>query len=363
VAQHSGRYEAIDGWRGLAALGVVLTHVTRNRFGVENEWPVGHECVLLFFVISGYCITASSEATRSKGFRDFMRRRIRRIYPPYAFALAFYAATRFAKLALRHAPLPANWTALGWLQNLTLTQWLSMLASPGAAPWHNPVNCVPAFWSLPHEEQFYVVSGLLILAAPVLRLWTILAMMLSSLAWIVVAPWFTAPVPYHGFFLEMWVYFGIGAVVFYRLCRVERPAARRIVDGALIAAAVVAVAAWLGARATGAPDEDALRHLVVVTSFALLLIALRPLDAGLGRSRWFRPFRALGMITYSLYLVHQFNVVAVAELIGWFVPNRWLMASLMAQVAVHVGIAAAFWRLFERPFLNPSSRAPHPSRR
>jgi peptidoglycan/LPS O-acetylase OafA/YrhL len=351
VPRWPSRYAVIDAWRGLAALGVVLTHVTRNLFGVEHEWIVGHECVLIFFVISGYCITASSEATWSTGIRSFMRRRIRRIYPPYFFALIFYAATRFAKIAVTQAGAPASWNLLSWIQNLTLTQWLSMLGSPGAMPWYNPVNFVPAFWSLQHEEQFYIVSGLLLLAAPFLRLTAVLLMMATSLGWITLAPLRTAT-PYHGLFLEMWFYFGLGVLVFYRLCRFERRELLRLVDVALSVLLGAAVVGWLSARSHVAPNESALRHVVVVTSFALFLIAFRPLDAWLAGRGWFRPAMALGAITYSLYLVHQFNVVFVATLVGSVIPNRWLAVSIVCQLGAHIAIAACFWRFFERPYLN-----------
>jgi peptidoglycan/LPS O-acetylase OafA/YrhL len=356
----------MDAWRGLAALGVVLTHVTRNMFGVEHEWSIGHECVLLFFVISGYCITASSEAigsagstgsTGSTGMGSFMRRRIRRIYPPYFFALVFYALTRFGKAAALHTTLPASWSLLAWFQNLTLTQWLSMIGSPGAMPWYNPVNFVPAFWSLQHEEQFYVVSGLLLFAAPFLRLSAVVVMMVMSLSWITVAPYFTAT-PYHGIFLEMWFYFGLGAVVFYRLCRFEHAAARRLVDAALGALLGAAVVLWLSGLSAGAPNEGALRHIIVVLVFAVFLIALRPLDAWLTARAWFRPFLALGVVTYSLYLVHQFNVVFVATLVRSIVPDRWLALSIVCQLGVHVAIATCFWRFFERPYLNRAPGAP-----
>ena len=350
------RYAALDAWRGLAALGVVLTHVTRNRFGVEHEWIVGHECVLLFFVISGYCITSSSEAIRSAGFRSFMRRRIRRIYPPYVFALLFYAITRFAKAVIRHVSLPASWSALTWVQNLTMTQWLSMLASPGSMPWHNPVNLVPAFWSLQHEEQFYIISGLLLMAAPVLRLTAILVMMALSLLWITVAPLFTET-PYHGVFLEMWFYFGLGSIVFYRLCRFEHAAARRFVDVALGTGLGAVALLWLFARSGAWPSATALRHVVVVLGFAVLLVGLRPIDAWVTTRTWFRPLMALGVVTYSLYLVHQFNVVFVAELVRRVVPDRWLAVSIAAQVGLHVLIATSFWCFFERPYVNRSPRS------
>jgi len=72
----SERYDMLDGWRGLAAFVVLLHHVSPIRLGAE--------AVILFFVISGYCITAAAEAALRKGmgFRQFMLRRVRRIYPP-----------------------------------------------------------------------------------------------------------------------------------------------------------------------------------------------------------------------------------------------------------------------------------------
>ena len=50
--------------------------------------------VSLFFVISGYCIAASAEATARKGGSPwgFMGRRVWRIYPPYWAALLGFVA-------------------------------------------------------------------------------------------------------------------------------------------------------------------------------------------------------------------------------------------------------------------------------
>src|ERR1700742_3376069 len=90
------RYELLDGVRGVAALTVVLHHI-----GVGQSVQIGHFAVMIFFVISGYCITASVESCRrsSGGFRQFMLKRVRRIYPPYILAIAFFALTRWVKSA------------------------------------------------------------------------------------------------------------------------------------------------------------------------------------------------------------------------------------------------------------------------
>lgn len=152
------KYELLDGLRGLAALAVVLHHI-----GVAD---VGHLSVMVFFVISGYCITASAESCRRNGggFRVFMYRRVKRIYPPYLLAISYFAFTR----AIRVMVNPGNdfrRPVLDWVQNLTLTQWVSDLFHPVHWPTQNPKLFVAAFWSLNYEEQFYLVMGICLLAA------------------------------------------------------------------------------------------------------------------------------------------------------------------------------------------------------
>src|SRR5579863_753084 len=91
------RYAMIDGWRGLASLGVAASHL-----GIAAQFNFAQACVMAFFVISGYCITATTQSCiRSKlGPRDYMWRRLRRIYPPYFLAICYFVATRLVKLTV-----------------------------------------------------------------------------------------------------------------------------------------------------------------------------------------------------------------------------------------------------------------------
>jgi len=117
------RYELLDGLRGLAALVVVLHHL--------RVFDGGHFAVMVFFVISGYCITASAESCRRNGLGllQFMARRITRIYPPYGFAILFFSITRIIKTAMG-GPNDLQRPILDWFQNLTLTQWVSNVFYP-----------------------------------------------------------------------------------------------------------------------------------------------------------------------------------------------------------------------------------------
>jgi peptidoglycan/LPS O-acetylase OafA/YrhL len=343
------RYEMIDGLRGLAALAVVMHHLLIA--------PVGHYAVMLFFVISGYCIAAAVEAGRRSGmgFGTFMWRRLRRIYPPYFFALVFYTLTRLVKVASgRYEDLARPW--LDWVQNLTLTQWVTLPFHPVADAPQNPKLLVAAFWSLNYEDQFYLVmAGGLLLA---LR-WRIpmplvvAALAVAGLAWNCAAPggWIT------GFFLEYWVHFALGALLFYVLCLFPGRAAR-----AVFLAVVIVLGCYAAVRVFPWRPGVELRlrayvEFVVVCAFTLFLYGARPFSAAISRSWFWRPVAALGAISYSLYLIHQFNLTLVAEVVTWMAPHAWDWVRSALLLGLHILLASVFWYCCERPFLNRAPRA------
>ena len=153
---YASRYQTLDSWRGLAALLVVFHHVS----GME----VGRSAVMVFFVISGYCITASAYSCQERGlgFWGYLRRRVRRIYPPYLLALVYYGVTRLIKWWLTGQDDLSRITPWQWVQNVTLTQWVSLLPSPIPRAEENYTNLVAAFWSLGYEEQFYLLVAVLV---------------------------------------------------------------------------------------------------------------------------------------------------------------------------------------------------------
>jgi peptidoglycan/LPS O-acetylase OafA/YrhL len=67
-----------------------------------------------------------------------------------------------------------------------------------------------------------------------------------------------------------------------------------------------------------------------------------------------RVLAGLGAISYSLYLVHQFNVPLMGRVVARVTPvwtPGWVSIGL--QVAGLLGVATVFWYFCERPFLNP----------
>ncbi len=179
------RYQALDAWRGLACLLVVVHHAGYALEWSEagGDWARGLVVlavrrmdlgVALFFVISGYCIAASADATARRGESagSFLARRVWRIYPPYWFALLGFlllvAGLDAAGLSrFYHGPLgvpldaPRALDGWQWLGNLTLTEtWRPHVVGPPRQVFTGVA------WSLCFEEQFYAVCCLILCVAP-----------------------------------------------------------------------------------------------------------------------------------------------------------------------------------------------------
>ncbi len=143
------RYATLDGMRGVAALCVVLRHFGDLRPG-EHPGP-NYIAVDLFFLLSGFVLSFAYAERLAKGMsaREFMIRRIVRLYPIYAIG---------ALLAL-------DWAGYDYTQHLLSTHGLalnavaSLLILPSLTAGYSPAlfpRLVPA-WSLFFE--LYVANA------------------------------------------------------------------------------------------------------------------------------------------------------------------------------------------------------------
>lgn len=348
------RYAMLDAWRGVAALGVAASHL-----GLRVGFDLSQACIMAFFVISGYCIAATTEScTRSKlGPRVYLWRRLRRIYPPYFFAICFFVATRLVKLAAGMGnDLSASVSA--WVQNLTMTQWLSLLWQPRSMPVGNPTLFVAGFWSLNYEEQFYLVMGLLMLAGLRFRvdmLAGVLGLMVCGFVWN-----FLYPSTSFGFFLEYWIPFAVGVLVFYRLCRFTGRV-RLIIDAGLALLLAFAIYEYFATP----PLRIRPIHFewMTATAFAFILIVFRSWDTLFKNSAAGAALAAFGLISYSLYLTHQCNLEASRMVAQQFLHlGLWPESVLPIRLAFVCAMATLFWYFCERPFRNAPIAPPQPAR-
>lgn len=171
------RLHYLDGLRGLVAIAVVLSHA-RLQSGYQDGATVwehiqfalvqmisnGRASVAIFIVLSGYClmlpVARSSDKTIRGGTLDFLKRRAKRILPPYyaALALILVAAALVPQLKNSHIPqwrdaLPVSTTSAILSHLLLVHNWNSQ--------WFFKID--PPAWTVATEWQIYFVFPTLLL--------------------------------------------------------------------------------------------------------------------------------------------------------------------------------------------------------
>jgi len=326
----------IDGLRGIAVLLVLCFHA-------QLGFPGGYVGVDVFFVLSGYLITGVILSGLDRGtfsLVDFWRRRIARIAP---------AATVTTVLTL----------AAGWF--LLLPDDLAKLASSAAASqvalanlyfaervgyFAGPAELKPLLhmWSLAVEEQFYLIYPFLLVFlhrfGP--------GILTASLATVAIAS-FAYGVhrlethPSACFFLlpsRGWE-LALGGLA-YRWPPIAGSRVRIRTALSFLGLACVSAAAIAYTPETPYPGAAALMPCV---GTALLLHA-----GGSGtvvdRMLSLRGVVFVGLISYSLYLVHWPLLALLRNEYGRVLPTPVLAAAIVASF----GLAAASWKLVETPF-------------
>ena len=322
------RYE-IDGLRAIAVLAVILNHL-------HEDWlPGGFLGVDVFFVISGYVITASIEgrAETSIGpfLKAFYRRRVQRLAPALVCCIAI---TGLLTCLFVHNPassLITGATALVGVSNLYLLGESTNYFSADAS-----YNTFLQTWSLGVEEQFY-------LCFPVLAWWLLqrqhkggvktMLPVLSTLSLVSLFGFIHNSIhnPADAYFLtplRLWELLA-GALI-------QQGVFRKLRLPAIAPMGMLLLSFWL------TNDPPVISTILVVTATALLLPALEAPSA-VKRMLMLPAARHLGQISYSLYLWH-WSVICLARwtigLEGWRLP---LLLLLM------VGCAEASYRWVETP--------------
>ncbi len=367
------RYLTLDTWRGLACLMVVVFHATHHIdkatvpggsiakviLAVTDRLSMG---VTMFFVISGYCIAATSDASRRKPRAPwrYFTRRFRRIFPPYwavvlisiVVVVAFTAVGQADLVTGDYAPIPdpASLSWSQWVGNLTLTEtWRPHLFGGPER------KIVSPSWTLCYEEQFYAVCGLLLIVAPRGFFAGTAVVTVATIAVAFLAHFNGWATSITGFFFDGgWLPFALGIAVYYVLnyAKSRRP-------GVILISLLFASCAAIRWKVPAVAADEALRNqfqsYVVMSAFALGLILLHPWDRQFAGSRLLRPVRGCGQMCYSLYLVHcPITVVMTAAFERAGVRDYWPRLLITAPSTITASIAASwlFYLAVERRFLN-----------
>jgi peptidoglycan/LPS O-acetylase OafA/YrhL len=367
-----GRSERIDQLRGLAALAVVVCHLSVSAFqGVPNlagpPWPwlelvlgFGYLGVPLFFVISGFCIhlpqaralATAGPAGVAPAWPRFFARRFWRLYPPYLAALA---------VAVVLAPLVNGLAAVSWLAVAAQ----ALLVHTFHTATFDGVN--PPAWTLAVEAQFYfaypVVFRLIARRGAVGALTIVLGVTMGYRLAVYFIPLpATIGGPAWEFFLARWFEWVLGAMV--AEWTVGRVALPRAVSAPWLAAVVLGLGVLVEWHIWHY-GLYAIKEPLYGIAFALVLCAALAREPRGATSAIGRYVAGLGVCSYSLYLLHRpiqlaFEPLArhVAE---WpLVVAHGLPASLLIMAAttpIVLWASRVFYRCCEAPCILRAERA------
>jgi peptidoglycan/LPS O-acetylase OafA/YrhL len=351
----------IDGLRALAVLSVMMFHL-------DDAWlPGGFTGVDVFFVISGYVVSAALLTRQDDGLGRFLLnfygRRIARIIPALVVmvALTLVLYLWFIPIIPWHSPPPAAIAlhALVGTGNLGL-----LLARKDYFGVDSDLNPWVHTWSLGVEEQFY-------LGAPLLLFWWIRHRGSALIAWLplVLCTGFSLVLcavaqprdPQLNFYLvftRIWE-LGAGALLCLWLTRTRCIAvagAKHLHTTVGSIGLILVSAGFVWARGRYSPWPDA---LPAVGGTLLLIYAGAHRSQG-AANRFLRlPLLvAVGRLSYSLYLWH------------WpvYVGLRWTVGlestvTRVGAVALSLALASVSYRFIEQPARQLPSLTQAPSRR
>ncbi|HEV8653964.1 MAG TPA: acyltransferase family protein [Candidatus Limnocylindria bacterium] len=326
----------LEGLRGLAVVLVVLFHA--RLLGLSG----GFVGVDVFYVLSGFLITGLLLRELVTGgtldLAAFYVRRARRILPAAIVAIVVtLAAAAFivAPLDLPAVALDGTASALFVGNLLFASRATDYFASTTPSPFLH-------YWSLGVEEQFYLVWPILLLIAARLRRLSafVLLIFCASLALSLAVTPTDAAFAFYGLPTRAWQ-LALGALLAIHAARFA---------GMRDVPAVISGWIGLGLVAASAVALDAMTTYPGVASLAptfgaALLIVSGGRSWAPGRLLTFPPLRALGRISFSLYLYHWPVLTLAAVAAGPLSEElRWLL------VAAAVLISALSWWLVEERF-------------
>lgn len=347
---------ALDGVRALAVAVVLLFHADVPGFGG------GYVGVSVFFTLSGFLITSLLIREHRSAGRiatgSFYARRARRLLP--ASALCLGGIILLSGLGawdqvtdLRTDIWAAALQVFNWLRLTGDTSYGDLFAQSAGA-----VSPVEHYWSLAIEEQFYWVWPLAFagLASVAIRVRKPLLLVLGvpALVAIVIAPVIGAVWGPEAAYWSTFARVGeilTGAVAAAIVA--ERGAPRWTRHAAPVCLVLIGFAVVFFPSASGPAYEGWLPALSIVT--VVLLLGLQhdgPLRSGMS----FKPFVALGAISYGIYLFHWpiFTLVDEARV------GHGGAILLAARLGLTLAVAIASYFLLERP-VRRQQRAPRPT--
>jgi peptidoglycan/LPS O-acetylase OafA/YrhL len=290
---------AIDGWRALAVAAVVLHHTNGTNPLLEG-WAIGNLGVAVFFSISGflayYVLWRDEKRLGQISYSYFLRRRILRIWPAYFVVIL---------VAWLHAIQVADPRADRLSGLLTFTLNIDMMAG---RPW--PITALTPLWSIAVEEQFYILAPLMYLAlrSRYAAAFCGAVILLSNLARAVYIARYNGPPGNLGLYYAIYTYadtFVVGAALARLYLEGWRPSKTLQIWAAILVVPVLIIVA----RSWGASLFPPYPAFAVIAYAAVPIAGALAVLTALGDNfptaiLSILPLRIIGILSYSIYMVH-----------------------------------------------------------
>jgi peptidoglycan/LPS O-acetylase OafA/YrhL len=351
-----GYEPGFDGIRATGALFAVTAHASMivlpdfDSKGLPELLPGTFVFMDAFFVLSGFLITAlllkEQQRTGRISLVAFYRRRALRLLPALWVLLIAHSIYAWIVNYDMQIQRETIWSVSTFTLNFRMDNILTARVATG----------LTQLWSLSLEEQFYLVWPLLVIFLLPLRrrLSSATIILVSAIVFISVRRYL------------MWA----DGTDWLRLYTHTDTRADSLLLGALIAywwvhnktpTRYLPTAAWMAAAfiAWGVVNLSVDGDFANLGGYNLLAISWAVILLAALDGRWFmcrligaRPFRALGRLSYGLYLWHvpiQFGVAEHARDLPPLV--RFALASFLTFVAVYLS-----WKLVEEPLIRYKDR-------
>ena len=328
----------IDGLRALAVVPVIFFHAGLGFFSG------GFVGVDIFFVISGFLITANIVQDIESGvfsLSNFYERRVRRILP--ALYLMICIAILGAWLLLQ----PTDFIYFGKsVAGVVLFASNFIFVKNGYFEPASELTPLLHTWSLAVEEQYYLVFPLILLFLRKRRylLTSIVGLGLMSLAWAQVQ---VIRQPEHAFFMmpsRFWELLA-GGVAYMVGGNDENKHSLLTLKNQLmsfVGAILVAISLIVLDQSWSFPGVAAIPPVV---GTVLILQFATPATI-VGKVLSSMPLVAIGLISYSAYLIHQ-PILAFAK---YRYQNSISPIECLYLISIIFIIAFLSWKFIERPF-------------
>lgn len=287
------RFEALDAFRGICALSVVVYHLGLK--GSITEWAFFNGSAIFvefFFVLSGFVLAHGYGAKDNLNFKIFMRARFFRLYPLYLFTFMVVLALTSAKfLAYKYGGV--SFSAEPFTGSSALNEIIpNLLLLQSWTPYTVPFSFNGPAWSISIEFYSYMLLFVSIVLFKTRKSLSWLAISLAAFVLIYNGSDLLVPEVLRG----MSCFFG-GSFTYVVYKKIAHFKPSRAAGGVVELALIVAVVAIV---------QSSIEHRSLIASLLFLVTVLAfAFEAGfISKVLRSRPLQYAGMLSYSIYMTH-----------------------------------------------------------